>query len=120
MLSDDHLLKTEEEWHGDVAVLRIKQKKLQGPFNARVKKLLGEGAQKIVADLSEVKHIDENALMGLLFATITADDRGGRMLTASVHPDILDRLQKMKIDPFPPPWLSASVEEAVDRLGVDG
>ena len=117
-MRDDHLLKTEVEWRGDVVVLHIKERRLNGyvGLSSRVKKILSEGATRVVADLSEVEWISERVVTTLLVTMMTVDDLGGRMLTASLQPRVLELLGKMEIDPYPPPWVCKTVDEAVSRL----
>ena len=117
-MRDDHLLKTEVEWQGDVAVLRVKERRLDAyvPLSRRVKKLLSEGATRVVADLSEVEWISERFVTTLLVTMMTVDDLGGRMVAASLQPRVLEMLGRMEIDPYPPPWVCKTVDEAVSIL----
>jgi anti-anti-sigma regulatory factor len=115
----DHLLKTEEEWVGDVLVVHFKHRRLEDkrmPVNTRVTKFVKEGASKVVADLSDVESIHHVFVEVLLVTMMKVDGLGATMLIACLQPAVLELIRKMHIDPYPPPWACETVSEAVSKL----
>ena len=109
------LLNVTEERRGDVVVFHFTSRRPDG-LNACLKKVLSEGSTRVVADLSEVKWVDGGFVTSLLFSMVMVADLGGKMLAASLQPEVLELLRKMKIDPYPPPWVCDTVDEAVKVL----
>ena len=96
-------MKVEVENRAGVSVVRPKGDLIgdaEGGFTGIVKDLLGLGNAKIIADLSDVAHINSSGLGDLVRLVAQTNSQGGRFLLAASQPFVLGVFQATKLDKF--------------------
>jgi anti-anti-sigma factor len=78
---------------GDVQVLVLMKRfdaYTAGPVEARLNKLIAEGARKVVCDFSQTEYLASAGLRVLITATRSIQKAGGKLVLCSVKPYVLE------------------------------
>jgi len=80
------------ELKGDISIVRVKEAKLTYPnlaaFLAEVRRLVEEGASKILIDLAAVTYVDSASIGCLMDIRRLVEDRGGVLKLSGLQPRV--------------------------------
>jgi anti-sigma B factor antagonist len=80
------------EQKGDISIVRVKEAKLTYPnlaaFLAEVRRLVEEGASKVLIDLAAVTYVDSASIGCLMDIRRLVEDRGGVLKLSGLQPRV--------------------------------
>lgn len=104
--------------HG-ITIFRLNEKRLDTNISGLVKSefsllLKGEGANKLIVDMSNVESCDSSGLSAILVANRLVSSSNGRMRIAAPSEKVYNLIRITKLDRVLP--VCRTVDEAIDQL----